>query len=90
MDSSIFPLLLFIKKSIFFSKFIEAILNCKYKTSDNERVKLGNFVDITTLMQNFPKLYDILNNQKQIIVYSQMASIIFSDLFSILNHDIVD
>ena len=34
--------------NILISEFIEAILDCKYKTSDNENVKLGNFVGITT------------------------------------------
>ena len=31
---------------IFTKKFIEAILDCKYKTSDNESIKVGSFLDI--------------------------------------------
>lgn len=61
---------------IFLQEFIDPIMEQKYKAPNNERMRLGNSIDIKTLGTVSPIYLNGLNTQKQETLHLQIASVL--------------
>lgn len=60
----------------FLQEFIDPIMEQKYKAPNNERMRLGNSIDIKTLGTVSPIYLNGLNTQKQETLHLQIASVL--------------